>query len=75
MSKADKKRIEELWEKLRIEQERVSSWQNNYFGIEKTVDKLREELQQEKENYASLLERYISLMERLGMLDGRKETD
>lgn len=75
MSKADKKRIEELWKELRIEQERVSSWQSNYFGIKETVDKLRKELQQEKENYASLLERYISLMERLGMLDGRKETD
>jgi coenzyme F420-reducing hydrogenase delta subunit len=75
MSKADKKRIEELLKELRIERERVSSWQSNYFGIEKTVDELREEVQQEKENYASLLERYISLMERLGMLDGRKETD
>jgi hypothetical protein len=75
MSKADKKRIEELLKELRIERERVSSWQSNYFGIEKTVDELREEVQQEKENYASLLERYISMMERLGMLDGRKETD
>jgi hypothetical protein len=75
MSKADKRKIEELQDEVRRERDKVSSWQTNYFGLKKTVDELRIELLQERENYAQLLERYISMMERTVRLNEQREAD
>ncbi len=75
MSKADKIKIEKLeMENLRI-MGRIAESTAARLQAERREGELIEKLQQEKEKYACLLERYISLMEKVGMLDGRKETD
>jgi hypothetical protein len=73
MSKADKRKIEELREEVRRQQGIVSGWQTSYFGLEETTKKLRGEVQQEKEKYARLLERYIVTMERTVGLNEQRE--
>lgn len=75
MSRADKRKIEELQEEVRRQQGIVSGWQASYFGLEETTKKLRGEVQQEKEKYARLLERYISMMERTGRINEPREAD
>ncbi len=75
MSKADKIKIKKLESDNRELNKWVSDLTVSKVQAQKIEDELIEKLQQEKEKYARLLEKYISLMERLGMLDGRKETD
>lgn len=75
MSKADKRKIEELQAQVRREKKTVSAWQSSYLGQNNTIEALQEKLQQEKEKYAQLLEKYISMMERTARIDEQRETD
>ena len=75
MSRADKREIEKLQEKVRRLQDDVGIWQTNYFGLKVTTENLREELHQQKEKYALLLERYIAMMGRTVKLDEQRKAD
>ena len=75
MSKADKIKIEKLERENRGLMDRIGESNVARLQAERRAGELIEKLQQEKEKYAYLLERYISLMERVGMLNGRKETE
>lgn len=76
MSKADKRRkIEELQSELRVAWDTISCDQQMEIRREKEIDKLQEELRQQKEKYALLLERYISMMERTVGIDEQREAD
>lgn len=73
MSKADKRKIEELQEEVRRSLDSVGRWQNTCLNLEQEAKRLRGELHQQKEKYALLLERYISMMERAVKLDDQRE--
>ena len=69
MSRADKRKIEELQADLRDAWDTISFGQQREIRRAKEIDKLQEELHQQKEKYALLLERYISMMERTVGID------
>lgn len=73
MSKADKRKIEELQEEVRRSLNSVGRWQTTCLNLEQEAKALREELHQQKEKYALLLERYIAMMERTVKLDEQRE--
>lgn len=89
MSKADKRKIEELRGELRDVWDNITFWQKKAISRVEEIDKLREELakiqeelakiqeelRQQKEKYALLLERYISMMERTVGIDEQREAD
>lgn len=70
MSRADKKKIEELQQEVRGLSDRACRWQAAFVESERTVKNLEAELQQEKERYARLLERHIETMEKVVRSDG-----
>ena len=75
MSKADKRKIEELQSELRDAWDTISFGQQREIRRVEEIDKLQEELRQQKEKYALLLERYISMMERTVGIDEQREAD
>jgi chromosome segregation ATPase len=75
MSKADKRKIEELRGELRDAWDTITFGQQKEIGLTKEIDKLQEELHQQKEKYALLFERYISMMERTVRLNEQREAD
>lgn len=75
MSRADKRKIEELQSELRVAWDTISCDQQREIRQAKEIDKLQEELRQHKEKYALLLERYISMMERTVGIDEQREAD
>lgn len=75
MSKADKRKIEELRGELRDAWDTITFWQQGEIRRVEEIDKLQEELHQQKEKYALLLERYISMMERTVGIDEQREAD
>ena len=75
MSRADKREIEKLQEEVRRSLDSVGRWQTTCLNLEKEAMALREELHQQKEKYALLLERYIAMKERTGKLDEQREAD
>lgn len=75
MSKADKRKIEELRGELRVAWDTISCDQQREIRQAEEINKLQEELHQQKEKYALLLERYISMMERTVGTNEQREAD
>lgn len=73
MSRADKREIEKLQEEVRRSLDSVSGWQQTYLNLDHEAKALREELHQQREKYALLLERHIEMMERTVNLDEQRE--
>lgn len=73
MSRADKREIEKLQEELRRSLDSVGGWQKTCLNLEQEANRAREELHQQREKYALLLERHIEMMERTVKLDEQRE--
>lgn len=65
MSRADKRKIEELSKQCRKQMDQIGAYQISHLRSKNREEELSKELQDEKEKYACLLERYISMMEHI----------